>query len=106
MGKHFGLQASTSVQYYCVTQTQFAQHIRSNYVDIASGRMNPDHIHRLLSSSPNISGFNEEVLLGTTSLDKKLFFGDCWQCERARNPKYIEEQELHHKEDNFKISDY
>ena len=99
---------------------------RSNYVDIVSGSMSPDHIHLLLSIPPNLSvskvvqyikGKSGRKLLLEFAYLRKRYWGQhlwargylavtVWNVNEQEVQKYLEEQEAHHKQDNFKISEY
>lgn len=98
---------------------------RSNYVDIVSGSLSPDHVHLLLSVPPNLSlskliqyikGKSGRKLLQEFELLRKRYWGQhLWargyfavtvgNVNEQDIQEYIEEQEQHHKSDNFKISD-
>ena len=99
---------------------------RSNYVDIVSGSMSPDHVHLLLSIPPSVSvskiiqyikGKSGRKLLQEFEHLKKRYWGHhMWargyfavtvgNVNEEDVQKYIENQEQHHKEDNFKISEF
>ena len=98
----------------------------SNYVDIISGNVSPDHIHILISVPPNVStskiiqyikGKSSRKLQQEYEALRKRYWGQhLW----ARGyfavttgtlnvtdvQKYIEQQEEHHKTDNFKITEF
>ncbi len=98
----------------------------SNYVDIVSGSMSPDHVHLLLSVPPNISlskiiqyikgKSSRKLLQENESLRKKYWGQHLWargyfavtvgNVNAEEIQKYIEEQELHHKQNDFKISEF
>ena len=98
----------------------------ANYVDIVSGSLSPDHVHLLLSVPPSISiskivqyikGKSGRKLLQEFEHLKKRYWGQhLWargyfavtvgNVNEQEVQEYIENQELHHKEDNFKISSY
>ena len=98
----------------------------ANYVDIVSGSMSPDHVHLLLSVPPNISlskivqyikgKSSRKLLQENESLRKKYWGQHLWargyfavtvgNVNAEEIQKYIEEQELHHKQNDFKISEF
>ena len=98
----------------------------SNYVDIISGSMSPDHIHLLISVPPSLSiskivqyikGKSSRKLLMEFDLLKKRYWGQhLWargyfvvsvgNVNAEEVQKYIEQQEEHHKKDDFKISEF
>ena len=98
----------------------------SNYVDIISGSMSPDHIHLLLSVPPNLSlskviqymkGKSSRKLLQEFELLRKRYWGQhLWargyfavtvgNVNSDDVQRYIEEQAEHHKKDNFQISEF
>ena len=98
---------------------------RSNYVDIVSGSISPDHVHVLISVPPNISVSDiikymkgksaRKILYEFTSIRKRYWGNHIWakgyfavtvgNLNEEEVSKYIENQEFHHKEDNFNISD-
>jgi putative transposase len=98
----------------------------ANYVDIVSGSISPDHVHLLLSIPPNVSlskllqylkGKSGRKLLMEFSHLRKRYWGQhLWargyfavtvgNVNEADIQKYLEEQEIQHKEDNFNISEY
>jgi len=97
---------------------------RSNYVDIVSGSMSPDHVHLLLSVPPSISlsklihyikgKTGRKLLMEFEHLRKRYWGQHLWargyfgvtvgNVNEADVQKYIENQEHHHKEDNFTIA--
>jgi putative transposase len=99
---------------------------RSNYVDIVSGSMSPDHVHLLLSIPPNLAlsklvqyikgKTGRKLLQEFASLRKRYWGQHLWargyfavtvgNVNEQEVQQYIENQEQHHKNDNFKISDY
>ena len=99
---------------------------RTNHVDIVSGSMSPDHVHLLLSVSPSLSlskivqyikGKSGRKLLMEFEHLKKRYWGQhLWargyfavtvgNVNEEDIQRYIENQELHHKTDNFNISPY
>ena len=98
----------------------------ANYVDIVSGSLSPDHVHLLLSIPPNIAvskliqyikGKSSRKLLQEFDSLRKRYWGQhLWargyfavtvgNVNEKDMQEYIENQEQHHKEDQFKISDY
>lgn len=98
----------------------------ANYVDIVSGSMSPDHVHLLLSVPPNISlskilqyikgKSSRKLLQENESLRKKYWGQHLWargyfavtvgNVNAEEIQKYIEEQEMHHKQSDFKISEF
>jgi len=99
---------------------------QTNYVDIVSGSMSPDHVHLLLSVPPSISiskivqyikgKSSRKLLMEFDHLRKRYWGQHLWargyfavtvgNVNSDEVQKYIENQELHHKDDNFKISEY
>jgi putative transposase len=98
----------------------------SNDVEIVSGSMSPDHIHLLLSIPPGISvsrivqyveGKSSRKLQQEFELLRKKYWGQhLWargyfvvtvgNVNTEDVQKYIEEQEVHHKDNSFKISEF
>jgi len=98
----------------------------TNYVDVLSGNVCPDHVHLLISVPPHISvskivqyikGKSSRKLQQEYSELKKRYWGQhLWArgyfavtigtLNSSDIQEYIENQELHHKNDNFKISEY
>ncbi len=98
----------------------------ANFVDIVSGSMSPDHVHLLLSVPPNISlskiiqyikgKSSRKLLQEYESLRKKYWGQHFWargyfavtvgNVNAEEIQKYIEEQEIHHKQNDFKISEF
>ncbi|GHU18778.1 IS200/IS605 family transposase [Alphaproteobacteria bacterium] len=96
----------------------------SNYVDIISGSLSPDHIHLLLSVPASISaseivrrikGRSSRKLQQEFEMLRKRYWGQhLWargyfavtvgNVNTEDVQKYIEEQETHHRTDDFKIS--
>ena len=99
---------------------------QANYVDIVSRSMSPDHVHLLLSVPPSVSvskiiqyikGKSSRKLLQEFDALKKRYWGQhlwargCFAVTVGNvNSKdvqrYIEQQEEHHKKDDFKISEF
>ena len=98
----------------------------ANYVDIVSGSLSPDHVHLLLSVPPSISlskviqyvkGKSSRKLQIEFEHIKKRYWGQhLWSrgyyavtvgnVNSEEVQRYLENQEMHHKDDNFKISEY
>ena len=99
---------------------------QANYVDIVSGSMSPDHVHLLLSVPPSVSvskiiqyikGKSSRKLLQEFDALKKRYWGQhLWargyfavtvgNVNSEDVQRYIEQQEEHHKKDDFKISEF
>lgn len=99
---------------------------RANYVDIISGSMSPDHVHLLLSVPPSLSlskimqyikGKTGRRLLAEFAHLKKRYWGKhLWargyfgvtvgNVNSEEVQRYIENQEEHHRDDNFSISEF
>ena len=98
----------------------------ANYVTILSGSMSPDHIHLLVSVPPSISlsklmqhikgKSGRKILMEFTHLRKRYWGQHIWargyfavtvgNLNERQIQEYIESQELHHKQDDFSISEY
>ena len=98
----------------------------SNYVDIISGSMSPDHVHLLLSVPPSLSlskvlqyikGKSSRKLLQEFDHLRKRYWGQhLWargyfavtvgNVNSEDVQRYIENQEAHHKQDDFRISEF
>ena len=98
----------------------------ANYVDIVSGSMSPDHMHLLISVSPSISlakiiqyikGKSSRKLLQEFEHLRKRYWGQhLWargyfavtvgNVNTEDVQRYIENQEAHHKQDDFRISEF
>ena len=98
----------------------------ANYVDVVSGSMSPDHVHLLLSVPPSISISKilqyikgksaRKLLMEFESLRKRYWGQHLWargyfvasvgNVNSEDVQRYIEEQEMHHKKDDFKISEF
>lgn len=98
----------------------------ANYVDIVSGSLSPDHVHLLISISPSvpvskivqyIKGKSSRKLFQEFEPLRKRYWGQhLWargyfavtvgNVNSADIQKYIEEQETHHKRDDFNISEF
>lgn len=99
---------------------------RSNYVDVVSGSMSPDHVHLLLSVPPSISlsklvqyikgKSSRKLLMEYSQLHKRYWGQHMWSrgyfavtvgnVNEEEIQRYIENQELHHKrQDNFVMSE-
>lgn len=99
---------------------------KANYIDIVSGSISPDHEHILISVPPQISlskvlqyikGKSSIKLLQEFAHLKKQYWGQhLWargyfgvtvgNVNTEEVQGYIEEQELNHKKDEFKIWEY
>lgn len=98
----------------------------ANYIDIVSDSMSPDHVHLLLSIPPSIS-FSKAVQYIRGKSSRKLFqefehLRNCYwgqhlwargyfvvtvgNVNQEEIQRYLEQQEMHHKKDDFRISDY
>jgi len=95
-------------------------------VEIVSGSMSPDHVHLLISTPPGASlskviqyikgKSSRKLLMEFEQLRKKYWGQHFWargyfavtvgNVNTADVQKYLEEQEAHHKHDNFKISEF
>jgi putative transposase len=98
----------------------------SNYVDIINGSMSPDHVHLLLSVPSSISlskvlqyikGKSSRKLLQEFDHLLKRYWGQhLWargyfavtvgNVNSEDVQRYIENQEAHHKQDDFRISEF
>ena len=98
----------------------------ANYVQLISGSLSPDYIHLLLSVPPNlaiskllqyIKGKSSRKLQMEFAHLKKRYWGQhLWargffvvtvgNVNAEAVQRYIEQQEMHHKQDDFKISEY
>ena len=98
----------------------------ANYVDVVSGSVSPDHIHLLLSVPPSISvskivqyikGKSSRKLQQEFGHLKKRYWGQhLWargyfavtvgNVNTEDVQRYIEEQEEHHKKDDYRISEF
>lgn len=98
----------------------------ANYVDIISGSLSPDHIHLLLSVPPSLSvskivqyikGKSSRKMLQEFEHLKKRYWGQhLWargyfvvsvgNVNTEDIQRYIEQQEEHHKRDDFRISEF
>jgi putative transposase len=97
-----------------------------SYIDIVSGGMSPDHVHLLLSIPPSMSvskvlqyikGKSGRKLLQEFELLRKRYWGQhLWargyfvvsvgNVNSEEVQRYIEQQEEHHKKDDFRISEF
>lgn len=97
-----------------------------NYVDIVSGSLSPDHIHLLISVPPSVSlskviqyikGKSSRKLLQEFESLRKRYWGQhLWargyfavtvgNVNAEEIQLYIEQQEVHHKKDDFRISEF
>ena len=98
----------------------------ANYVDIVTGNMSPDHVHLLVSVPPSISisklvqyikgKSSRKVLMEFEHLRKRYWGQHIWargyfavtvgNLNEQQVQEYIENQEQHHKKDNFTISEH
>ena len=98
----------------------------ANYVDIISGSLSPDHIHLLLSVPPSLSvskivqyikGKSSRKMLQEFEHLRKRYWGQhLWargyfvvsvgNVNTEDIQRYIEQQEEHHKRDDFRISEF
>ena len=98
----------------------------TNYVDIISGSMSPDHVHLLLSIPPSqsvskvvqyIKGKTSRKLLQEFEVLRKRYWGQhLWargyfvvtvgNVNSEDIQRYIEKQEEHHRKDDFRISEF
>lgn len=98
----------------------------ANYIDILSGSMSPDHVHMLVSIPPSISlskvmqyikgKSSRKVLMEFEHLRRRYWGQHIWargnfavtvgNVNEQQVQEYIENQELHHKQDNFTIIEH
>jgi putative transposase len=98
----------------------------ANEIEIISGSMSPDHVHLLISVSPGLSisrvvqyikGKSSRKLQQEFEQLRKRYWGQhLWvrgyfvvtvgNVNAEDVQKYIENQEIHHRTDNFKISEF
>ena len=98
----------------------------ANYVDIVSGSLSPDHMHLLISVPPSlpvskiiqyIKGKSSRKMLQEFEHLRKRYWGQhLWargyfavtvgNVNTEDVQRYIEQQEEHHKKDDFKISEF
>jgi len=96
---------------------------RANYVDIISGSISPDHVHLLLGCPPGIAiskivqrikgKSGRKLLMEFGHLRKRYWGQHLWSrgyfgvtvgnVNQGDMQKYIEDQEMHHKQDDFRI---
>jgi putative transposase len=99
---------------------------RAHYVDIVSGSLSPDHVHLLLSILPSITvakvvqhlkgKSGRKLLMEFEHLRKRYCGQHMWargyfavtvgNVNQEEVEKYLEDQEMHHKRDDFKISEH
>jgi len=97
---------------------------KTNYVEIVSGSLSPDHVHILVSVPPNLSlsklmqyvkgKSSRKTLMEFDHLRKRYWGQHMWargyfattvgNVTEQQIQEYIENQELHHQHDNFSIS--
>ena len=95
----------------------------TNYVDVLSGSISPDHVHIVVSVPPSIaiSKFmqyikgksSRKILMEFEHLKKRYWGQHIWargyfavtvgNLNEREMQEYIENQKMHHKEDNFSI---
>jgi putative transposase len=98
----------------------------ANYVQILSGSMSPDHIHLLVSVPPSVSlskllqyikgKSSRKIMMEFAHLRKRYWGQHIWargyfavtvgNLNERQVQEYIENQELHHQQDDFSISDH
>jgi putative transposase len=98
----------------------------ANYVDIISGSLSPDHVHILVSVPPSlaiskllqyIKGKSSRKLMQEfRDLSKRYWGQHIWSrgyfavtvgnLNQQQVQEYIENQETHHKNDNFSVSEH
>ena len=98
----------------------------ANQVDIITGSLSPDHVHMLVSVPPSIAisklvqymkgKSSRKVMMEFAHLKKRYWGQHMWakgyfavtvgNLNEQQVQKYIEEQEMHHKRDNFEISSH
>ena len=98
----------------------------ANYVDIISGSISPDHVHLLCSVPPSLSvsdlmkyikgKSSRKLQMEFPELKKRYWGQHFWargyfgvsvgNVNQEEVQRYIEDQEAHHKRDNFSISPY
>ena len=98
----------------------------ANYVDIVSGSISPDHIRLLISVPPSLSvskivqyikrKSSRKMLQEFEHLRKRYWGQHLWargyfavtvgNVNTEDIQRYIEQQEEHHKKDDFKISEF
>jgi len=99
---------------------------KTNYVDIISGSMSPEHIHLLVSVPPNLSlskvmqyvkgKSSRKIMMEFAHIRKRYWGQHIWgrgyfvvtvgNVNEQEIQEYIENQEMEHKQDNFSISKY
>jgi len=98
----------------------------ANYVEIVSGSLSPDHVHILVSVPPNLSlsklmqyikgKSSRKVMMEFEHFRKRYWGQHIWargyfvvtvgNLNEQQVQEYIESQEMHHKQDNFSISEH
>jgi putative transposase len=98
----------------------------ANYIDIISGSLSPDHVHLLISVPPSISisktmqyikgKSSRKIMMEFEHLRKRYWGQHIWargyfavtvgNLNERQIQEYIENQETHHKQDNFNISSH
>ncbi len=97
---------------------------RANYVDVLSGSMSPDHVHLLVSIPPSLSvskfmqyvkgKSSRKIMIEFEHIRKRYWGQHVWgrgyfvvtvgNLNEQQIQEYIENQEMHHAQDNFEIS--
>ncbi len=67
--------------------------------------MSPAHVHLLVSVAPNLSLSKLMQYIPVTRQDAR-FAVTVGNVNEVDMQSYVEDQEMHHKEDNFRISEY
>ena len=98
----------------------------AEYVDIISGSLSPDHVHILVSVPPSIlisklvqymkGKSSRKVMMEFNHLKKRYWGQHMWakgyfavtlgNLNERQVQEYIENQEMHHTQDNFSISSH
>lgn len=119
---------------YRVLTGQIATRIRelireicvANYVHIHTGSMSPDHVHLLVSIPPSLSisklmqyvkgKSSRKAMMEFSDLRKRYWGQHIWargyfavtvgNLNEQQVQEYIENQEAHHQNDNFSISEH
>lgn len=98
----------------------------ANYVQILSGSMSSDHIHLLVSVPPSVSlskllqyikgKSSRKIMMEFAHLRKRYWGQHIWargyfavtvgNLNERQVQEYIENQELHHQQDDFSISEH
>ncbi len=98
----------------------------ANYVDVVSGSVSPEHVHMLVSVPPSLSisklvqymkgKSGRKIMMEFSHLKKRYWGQHMWakgyfvvtvgNLNEKQIQQYIEEQETHHRQDNFEISSH